>query len=161
MAKIIGIDPGLAATGIGIVTGTGFEIKSFHYGSISTSQNHSMPARLNKIFSDLMEVLEKEKPDLMIVEDTFYLKEYPKSGLTLGKVTGIILLASFKNNVPVFEIPVKEAKHALTGNGNASKAQLEETVRHILNVKEQLKPYHASDALALSIIGLYRYDSLS
>ncbi|MBW2567831.1 MAG: crossover junction endodeoxyribonuclease RuvC [Deltaproteobacteria bacterium] len=158
--KTIGIDPGLAATGIGVVIGRGLKINGCSYGSINTSKNTSLSARLNQIFSRLLKVLEDEKPDIMVVEDIFSLTKYPNAGITLGKVTGVILLAGCHVNVPVAEVPVREAKQVLTGNGNASKMQLEKTVRHLLNLPDPIRPYHASDALGLALIGLYRYEDM-
>jgi len=161
MVKIIGIDPGLAATGIGIVSGLGPKIDSYSFGSIHTSKNTSLPSRLDKIFSKLLQLLKSEKPDLMVIEDVFSLNRYPKSGIILGQVTGVIQLAGFHASVPVVEVPVREAKQILTGNGNADKIQLEKAVRHQLNHKVPIKPVHASDAMGLALIGLYRYqDSL-
>ena len=159
MKKIIGIDPGLSATGLGIVRGTGMKIDSFSYGSINTSSNTALPRRLDQIFSKLLHVLNDEKPDLMVVEDIFSLDKSPKSGITLGKVAGVVLLAGCRVNVPVVELPVREAKQVLTGNGNASKDQLEKAVRHELKLSVPIRPYHASDAMALAIIGLYRCEN--
>lgn len=158
--KAIGIDPGLSATGIGIVRGRGLKIDGCSYGSINTPKNISLSARLNQIFSSLLKVLEDEKPDIMVVEDIFSLHKYPNAGITLGKVTGVILLAGGHVNVPVTEVPVREAKQVLTGNGNASKMQLEKAVRYLLNLSDPIKPYHASDALGLALIGLYRYKGI-
>ncbi|MFV9644241.1 MAG: crossover junction endodeoxyribonuclease RuvC [Desulfobacterales bacterium] len=151
------MDPGLSSTGIGIVKGAKLKIESYSYGSITTSKNISLPSRLNQIFSKLLILLKDEKPDLMVIEDIFSLQKYPKSGITLGKVTGVILLAGYQVDVPVTEVPVREAKQVLTGNGNASKMQLERAVRHFLNLTTPIKPYHASDALGLALIGLFRY----
>ncbi len=158
--KIIGIDPGLADTGIGIITGHNFTIEDYSFGSISTSKELSLPIRLEIIYSKVLSVLEKETPQLIVVEDIFSLKRYPKSGILLGKVTGVILLAASHTKIPVIEIPVREAKKVLSGNGNATKSQLEKTVRHLLNHNGKISPDHASDALALAIIGLYRFDNL-
>jgi crossover junction endodeoxyribonuclease RuvC len=160
MIKIIGIDPGLAATGIGIVRGTGLKVDGYAFGSIHTSKALSLPARLDHIFSKLLGVLKEEEPDLMLVEDVFSLDKYPKSGITLGKVTGVILLAGHQISIPVTEVSVREAKQILTGNGNATKAQLEKAVRHVLNLKTPIKPSHASDAMALALIGLFRYQRM-
>ena len=154
--KIIGIDPGLAATGIGIVEGTHLKIAAYRYGSIETPKDRSPAERLDLIFSRLVSVLEDEIPDLMIVEDVFSLKENPKSGIVLGKVSGVVLLAGHRSRIPVAEIAVREAKQVLTGNGRAGKEQLETAVRHHLNCRVPIRPFHASDALALAIIGLYR-----
>mmetsp|Transcript_541 Transcript_541/g.364 ORF Transcript_541/g.364 Transcript_541/m.364 type:complete len:162 (-) Transcript_541:2409-2894(-) len=157
MIKAVGIDPGLAATGIGIVKGTEFEVFSSSYGVINTSNNSHIAIRLNEIFSKLQAVLHEEKPDLIIIEDVFSFKEYPKSGILLGKVSGVILLAGCQAGIPVVEVAVREAKQILTGNGNASKIQLERSVRGLLRVPVPIKPNHASDALALALIGLFRY----
>ena len=157
MTKIIGIDPGLSATGIGIVEGHGSKIEGYSFGSINTSTNSTLPERLEKIFSKLALILTREQPDLMVVEDVYSLKKYPKSGIMLGQVTGVVLLAGFQASVSSIEIPVREAKQILTGNGNANKAQLEKAVRHRLNHKEPIRPSHASDAVGLALIGLYRF----
>lgn len=159
MLKIVGIDPGIASTGIGIVKGTGLSVAGYSFGTIQTSKDSSLPFRLGKIFSKLLAVLNHEKPDLMVIEDIFSLQKYPKSGLNLGKVCGVILLAGHHVDIPVVEIPVREAKQILTGNGNASKGQLEKSVRRSLALNTPIKPDHASDALALALIGLFRYPS--
>lgn len=157
MFKVIGIDPGLADTGIGIVRGEGMEIAGFSFGSIHTSSRNPLPARLDRIYSRLSELFQAESPDLIVVEDVFSLERYPKSGLILGKVTGVILLAACRAAVPTCEVPVREAKQVLTGNGNADKKQLEKAVRHFLAMVQPIRPYHASDALGLAMIGLFRH----
>jgi crossover junction endodeoxyribonuclease RuvC len=160
MVKIIGIDPGLAATGIGLVQGEGIRLCGYSYGCIQTPSQDKTPSRLNCIYTKLSEVLADERPDLMVVEDVFSLNKYPKSGIDLGKVTGVILLAGNRAGIPVAEVAVREAKKILTGNGNAGKQQLERAVRRIICASEPIRPYHASDAIGLAIIGLYRYDRL-
>jgi crossover junction endodeoxyribonuclease RuvC len=154
--KIVGIDPGLAATGIGIVRGRGLKVEGFAYGAINTPRAKTQAERLAHIYRKLQEVLHRETPDLMVVEDVFSLEKYPQSGITLGKVTGVILLAGFHEGVAISEIAVREAKQVLTGNGNASKAQLEKAVRHTLGLEKAIRPNHAADALGLALIGLYR-----
>ena len=157
MVKIVGIDPGLSATGIGIVRGAGFKIDGYSFGSINTSKNLSLPDRLDQIFSNLLQILKDEKPDTMVVEDVFSVQKFPKAGIILGKVIGVVLLAGCKADVPVIEIPVREAKQVLTGNGNATKNQLEKSVRRVLNLTDPIRPYHASDAMGLALLGLFRY----
>jgi crossover junction endodeoxyribonuclease RuvC len=151
MIKVIGIDPGLSSTGIGIVKGTDLKVKGFSFGSINTSKNLPLPGRLDKIFSNLLLLLKDERPDLMV--------KFPKAGITLGKVTGVVLLAGYQVDVPVTEVPVREAKQVLTGNGNANKMQLEKAVRCLLNLKDPIKPYHASDAMGLALLGLFRHNN--
>lgn len=157
MITVVGIDPGLAATGIGIITGRGVQVETFAYGTICTSKDLTLPQRLDHIYGNLSKFLEENRPTLMVVEDVFSLDKYPKSGITLGKVIGVILLAGQKLKLPLVELPVRQAKQILTGNGRASKEQLEFAVRHRLNAPVPIRPFHASDALGLAMIGLLRY----
>jgi len=157
MIKVLGVDPGLAATGIGVITGRQFDVNAFSYGCIRTASQTPLPDRLQKILTKLNEIIGAEQPDLMVVEDVFFLKRIPTSALSLAKVAGVILLAGSSNRVAVKEIPVREAKQNLTGNGNATKGQLEKAVRSRLSLKEPIRPSHAADALGLALIGLYRY----
>jgi crossover junction endodeoxyribonuclease RuvC len=160
MIKTIGIDPGLSGTGVGIVQGSGLKVDGFFYCDISTSKKDALPGRLDHIYTRLSEILKREKPDCMIIEDVFSLHEYPKSGIVLGKVAGVILLAGGQTGIPVVEVSAREAKQILTGNGNASKQQFENVVRHWLNLDCPIRPYHASDAIGLALIGLFRYHHL-
>ena len=155
--KIIGIDPGLAATGVGIISGSGYRIDGFSYGSIQTTKDTVLGDRLDCIYSKLCELLNNENPALIVIEDIFSLARYPKSGLSLGQVSGVIQLAAARTKISTVEIPVRETKKVLTGSGSANKHQLEKAVRHVLNLSAPIRPFHASDALALALIGLYRF----
>lgn len=159
MIKIIGLDPGLSATGFGIVKGMGLNVDSFSFGSINTSNKLSLANRLDQIFSKTLRMLKDEAPEQMIVEDVFSVAKFPKAGITLSKVTGVLLLAGYQTGVPVIEVPVREAKQVLTGNGNASKIQLEKAVRRLLNLTTPIRPYHASDAMGMALLGLFRYNA--
>jgi crossover junction endodeoxyribonuclease RuvC len=154
---VVGIDPGLAATGIAIVSGRGLTVTRYAYGIIRTLARLDLAERLDKIYTDISAFLADESPSLMVVEDVFSLEKYPKSGITLGRVSGVILLAGCRRKIPVVQISVREAKQILTGNGNAGKQQLEESVRRRLNHPTPIRPYHSSDALSLAMIGLYRW----
>ncbi len=153
----MGIDPGLASTGIGLVSGSFAVINNYSFGSINTSKHYTQPVRLNTIYTKLVDLLKKEQPDIMVVEDVFVYGKNPKSGIILGKVLGIMLLAGDRYGVPVIELPVKTVKKILTGSGSASKKQLEMSVRRILKHYCCIKPDHASDALGLALAGLFRY----
>jgi crossover junction endodeoxyribonuclease RuvC len=156
MIKVIGIDPGLAHTGIGIVRGSDLKVHGYAYGTISTPKDEPTAYRLERIYTKIGHVLADEKPDLMILEDVFSLEKYPKSGIVLGKVCGVVLLAGTQSGVPLMEMPVRQAKQILTGNGKASKEQLERAVRGTLCAPAPIRPFHASDALGLALIGLFR-----
>jgi crossover junction endodeoxyribonuclease RuvC len=156
MIKIMGVDPGLAATGVGVVRGRGLHVQGYSFGCITTSSAAPLPDRLERIFSQLLKLLSQEAPDMLVVEDVFSLKDYPKSGIALGQVSGVVMVAASRSGVCCAAVPVREAKQVLTGNGSASKIQLESAVRRHLNHPTPIRPYHASDALGLAIIGLYR-----
>ena len=155
--KVIGIDPGLAHTGFGIVEGIGSRIGGFTFGTIRTPKAEALATRLDHIFSKLSAILHTEKPDLMVLEDVFSLGPYPKAGIALGKVCGVILLAGAQCGIEAVEVPAKEVKSILSGNGNATKTQVEKAVRHFLKRKTAISPSHASDALALALVGLFRH----
>jgi crossover junction endodeoxyribonuclease RuvC len=160
MIKTVGIDPGLAETGIGIVWGSPRAVAGFAHGTIRTPKTDHQARRLQRIYGEILKVLDQEAPHLMLVEDIFSLGKYPKSGISLGKVAGVVLLAGAQAGVPSAEVQVREAKQVLTGNGNATKVQVETAVRRHLNLKEPLRPFHLSDALALALIGLFRYEAM-
>jgi crossover junction endodeoxyribonuclease RuvC len=161
MIKIMGVDPGLAATGVGVVRGQGLNVAGYSFGCITTSSASPLPERLDCIFSKLLHLFSEETPDMVVVEDVFSLNEYPKSGLSLGQVSGVVMVAAFRGGIRCAAIPVREAKQVLTGNGNASKLQLESAVRRHLNHPAPIRPSHASDALGLALIGLFRYGEAS
>jgi crossover junction endodeoxyribonuclease RuvC len=158
MIKVIGIDPGLADTGIGIVRGNGIRVQGYAYGTISTSKEMPVACRLDHIYKEIKQVLSDEKPDLMVLEDVFSLEKYPQSGILLGKVCGVLLLAGVQSGIALREVPVRQAKQILTGNGRASKVQLERSVRNAICAPSPIRPFHASDALGLALIGLFRHD---
>ncbi len=157
MIKIAGIDPGLAGTGVGLIHGDGINITGYSFGSIKTKKKDPIELRLNIIYDKISDLLLQQSPDLVIIEDIFSLVKYPGSGISLGKVTGILLLAAFKSGIAVKEIAVKEAKKIISGSGSADKYQVEESVRNILNHDKPIRPFHASDALALALCGYYRF----
>lgn len=156
MIKVVGLDPGLAGTGIGIIEGERIDITNYSFGSISTDKNDPTHLRLNTIFTGVCDLLCREKPDLVVIEDVFSLEKYPGSGIMLGKVSGVLLVAAYKAGARVRELSVREAKRVVTGTGSADKHQVERSVRNILNHPDPIRPFHASDALALALAGFYR-----
>jgi crossover junction endodeoxyribonuclease RuvC len=157
MIKIVGIDPGLAGTGIGVVQGDNRDINAYSFGSISTDSKESTPSRLNIIYTKITDFLNDQKPDLVVIEDIYSLEKYPGSGIMLGKVSGVLLVAAFRAGVQVEEMSVREVKKIITGSGSSDKLQVEKSVRNILKHGEPIRPFHASDALGLALLGYYRY----
>ena len=155
--KVVGIDPGLAGTGIAVIEGNKKEICGYSFGSITTDAKDPIPYRLHRIYSKTLEFLCQVKPEYVVIEDIFSLEKYPGSGIMLGKVSGVLLVAAYKAGLDVKEIPVREVKKIVSGNGSADKFQMERAVRNLLKHEEPIRPFHASDALGLAITGYYRY----
>ncbi|MCG8688317.1 MAG: crossover junction endodeoxyribonuclease RuvC [Desulfobacterales bacterium] len=157
MMKIVGIDPGLAGTGIGVIEGQGRDIHGYSFGSISTETGETAPVRLNHIYQKTKTFLKDQRPDLVVIEDIYSLEKYPGSGIMLGKVSGVLILAAFQAGARIREVSVREVKKIVSGNGSADKYQVERAVRHLVKHHEPIRPFHASDALGLALTGLYRY----
>ena len=155
--KVVGIDPGLAGTGVGIIQGCQGEISGYSFGSIATKSSDSTPLRLHQIHSKIHDFLSEQKPDLVVIEDIYSLDKFPGSGILLGKVSGVILLAAHQAGVRFEEVAVREMKKIVCGSGNADKNQVEKSVRFRLGHHEPIRPFHASDALGLALTGYYRY----
>lgn len=153
---VMGIDPGLAATGIAVASGENLRVSSYSFGVIRTEAAAPTASRLLRIFTEIREAVETRKPDLMVIEGVYTLPRHPKSSLLLGKAIGAIMAAGAFCGVEVREVAVREAKKVLTGSGAATKEQLEQAVRKKLGRTEPIKPSHASDAMALALVGLFR-----
>ncbi|MEW5736918.1 MAG: crossover junction endodeoxyribonuclease RuvC [Thermodesulfobacteriota bacterium] len=158
--KVMGVDPGLANTGVALVSGAPGRVASYGFSTIRTSEKHALSHRLFQIFSEVNKLLAESRPDLVVVEAAFSAPLYPRSGISLGMATGAILTACGGSAVACREVAVRDVKRTLTGNGAASKEQLERAVRGLLNHDGPIKPAHASDALALALLGLFRAEAL-
>lgn len=154
--KAIGIDPGMAMTGFGIVEALPRGGKACDWGAIRTEAGCPIPIRLKTIYDELKRLLEKWKPNLLVLEEVFVLKQFPKAAIQLGEVRGIVYLAAQEMDIPVIEIKPTEVKSALTGSGRAEKAQIQKAIRRILRVEVPINSSHAGDALALALTGLSR-----
>lgn len=154
--RALGIDPGLAATGFAII-GTlkqGGELCSF--GAIKTSSRNSTQERLHKIYQAIYELIDLWHPDIMVIEDVFVLDKFPSAAVQLGEVRGVIYLAAQQKGIELCKIRPTELKSCLTGNGRATKDQVSDTVKRMLNRKNDIRPDHASDAAALALLALSR-----
>lgn len=154
--RAIGVDPGLSKTGYAIVEISNKRGIARWWDSLSTVSKDPVPKRLQKIYTDCERLLEKWDPQILILEDVYVLPRYPKAALQLGAVRGVLTLAAAMRNMEIIELKPTEVKMALTGHGRANKEQVERAVRKILMVKEEIESEHASDALALALVGLSR-----
>jgi crossover junction endodeoxyribonuclease RuvC len=156
LVKAIGIDPGLAMTGFGVVEALPRGGKACAWGAIRTETNCPVSFRLKTIYDELKEILVKWNPDLLALEEVFVLKQFPKAAIQLGEVRGVIYLAAQEMDIPVVELKPTEVKSALTGSGRADKEQMKKAIRQILRIESPLRSSHAGDALALALTGLSR-----
>lgn len=151
---IIGIDPGLATTGYGIVaflpSRKKNSFKCIAYGLISTEAAMSVPGRLKKLYQELTKIITIHKPDKMAVESIFFFKNL-KTALPVSQARGVILLAAAKKRLPVYEATPLQVKMAISGYGRAEKNQMQEIVKVLLGLKETPRPDDAADALAIAI----------
>ena len=146
---ILGIDPGTAATGYGLIKKNG-ELKLIEYGCIKTSASLTTAERLKELSNQLNDLIKEHKPDMTAVEDIFFFKNL-KTAIKVSQARGVILLAAANLNIPVFEYTPLQVKQAITSYGRAEKIQVQKMVKALLNLKEIPKPDDASDALAVAI----------
>lgn len=156
---ILGIDPGLASTGFGAINCSSLAPSLLRCGSIKTFPDIHISNRLLQIYTDMDNLIKTIEPDVVAIENVFSLVRYPKAGILLGGVLGVIYLLVSQNRIKMVEISPKEVKNALVGYGNANKKQVSETIQKILHIGE-IKSFHASDALAIALTAFYRESSL-
>jgi crossover junction endodeoxyribonuclease RuvC len=149
--KVIGIDPGTATTGYGVVEEDNFgNLKALDYGIIATRANQPLEQRLKIIFDTLSELILLHQPASAAVEKLFF-KQNVTNAISVGQARGVVLLAFANNHVRVCEYAPTEVKSAISGYGGAEKSQVQAMVKAILNLEEIPKPDDAADALAIAI----------
>lgn len=151
---VLGIDPGLSMAGWGVVEkGQKDKVKMLEYGCIKTYPTDKLVNRLKYIYDEIQIVISKYKPEVVAIEELFFLKG-SKVIASVGQARGAILIAVINNNIPVFEYNPRHVKIALTGYGSADKHQMQHMVKAILGLKEIPKPDDSADALAMAICHL-------
>jgi crossover junction endodeoxyribonuclease RuvC len=152
---ILGIDPGLANTGFGAVRFSGKKHSLLACGYIKTPPGETVAARLFQIHTDMGRIVRKTKPDFVAIENIFSLVRYPKAGILLGGVLGVLYLTVKQNNIGMIEITPKEIKNSLVGYGSAGKVQVRKAVQTLLKI-DDIRSFHAADALAVALAAFYR-----
>ena len=154
MILALGIDPGIATTGYGLVRlDVDGELVAIKYGVILTPKTDSIPARLDLLYRDLRALLKKHKPDTSAVEKLFFQRNV-STAILVGQARGVALLALQQAGVEIFEYTPNEVKQAVAGYGSADKKQVQDMVRVLLGLTEIPKPDDAADALAIAITHL-------
>ena len=148
--RILGIDPGTATSGYGVIDIIENAVSPVAYGNIKTDKLHLMPYRLVKIYDSAKDIIEKHKPDVMVIEQLFF-NTNVKTAITVGQSRGIFIFTAGQFQLPVFEYTALQAKMALTGYGRAEKKDVMTKVKELLNIFTDIKTIDASDALAMAI----------
>ncbi|HLW47666.1 MAG TPA: crossover junction endodeoxyribonuclease RuvC [bacterium] len=153
--RILGLDPGLHLTGYGMIEATGPGLRVTEAGVIRTDPRAALADRLGELYSGLREVLAEWRPCLIALEDVFAHPAFPRTGILLGHVCGVISIAASERCIPVDAIPPAAVKRALVRSGRADKRQIQRMVRVLLTLERDPQS-HVGDALALALVALSR-----
>ncbi|MCG0277505.1 MAG: crossover junction endodeoxyribonuclease RuvC [Thermanaeromonas sp.] len=148
--RILGIDPGTATTGYGIIEAEGSLVKAGEYGSISTSPAYPLPLRLANLYEQVLSLIRREKPSCLAVEEIFFSRN-TRTAMAVGQARGVVILAATHAGLEVAEYTPLEVKQAVTGYGRAPKYQVQRMVQAILNLPQLPQPDDAADALAVAL----------
>lgn len=158
--RILGIDPGYAIVGFGILEYDGRSFSVVNFGAITTPAGMDFSQRLETVYKDMKEILLLYKPDAMSLEKLFFNTNH-KTAIDVAQARGVILLAAQECGVPVFEYTPLQVKSSVVGYGKAEKKQVQEMTRSLLRLKEVPKPDDTADALGLAITHGYNSYSLA
>ncbi len=150
MVRILGIDPGYAIMGWGVVEKNGNSFKPLAYGALTTDADMAMPDRLKSLYGGLMEIIAEYEPSEMSIEQ-LYFNSNEKTAIFVGQARGVAILAAANNGLEIYEYTPLEIKMNISGYGRADKAQMQFMVKTMLSLKEAPKPDDAADALAAAI----------
>ena len=148
--RILGIDPGIAIVGYGVIDKEGNRYKTIAYDAVTTRAHTPLEQRLEKVYTGINEIIKMYKPDAMSIEELFF-NNNAKTALTVGQARGVIILAAVQNNIPVYEYTPLQVKSAVVGYGRAEKHQVIAMTTSLLGLPKPPKPDDAADALAIAI----------
>ena len=152
--RVIGVDPGTAITGWGVVTGDGNELSMVASGVITTAAGTPLPRRLQIIYRELTRLVEQWQPDAGAIEELFFSRN-ARTALAVGHGRGVAMLALANAGLSVAEYKPLEVKQALTGHGGADKYQMQHMVKLLLDLQDIPRPDDAADALAVAICHIH------
>lgn len=148
--RILGIDPGFAIVGIGIIDYTGNKFSVVRHRAVTTEAHTYFPRRLRKIYEELDAVIKEYKPDVISIEELFF-NNNAKTAINVGQGRGVVVLCGAMNNIPIYEYTPLQIKQAVVGYGRATKNQVQQMVKVLLNLTKIPKPDDVADALAVAI----------
>jgi crossover junction endodeoxyribonuclease RuvC len=148
---IVGIDPGSQITGYGVLISRGAEIEVAEAGIIKTEKNDPFENKLKEIYSEIGKIIEQFQPDYFAVEELYSHYVHPKTAIVMGHARGVVFLQAAMHNVPVVSYASTRIKKSLTGNGRASKNQVQKMIKVALNLKDDIYSPDTADALAAAL----------
>jgi crossover junction endodeoxyribonuclease RuvC len=148
---VLGVDPGLAATGYGLIACEAGLMRLVEGGVVRSHSDHPMEKRVGDIYNGLLEVLDEFHPDIISMEDLYSHYKHPRTAIIMGHARGAVLVAADQRKVPVIHYASTMIKMALTGNGRAKKEQVQRMVMSLLGLTTPMEPYDTSDALAAAL----------
>lgn len=157
--RVLGIDPGTAIVGYGIIDYKDKKMQEIFYNCIYTSKDLEMNERLLLIYRELKVIIETYKPDVLAIEELFYFKNN-KTVISVSQARGVILLAAMEMGLKIYEYTPLQVKMGITGYGRAEKKQIQLMVQKLLKMEEIPKPDDAADALAVAITHINTSNSL-
>ncbi len=152
--NILGIDPGIARTGWGVIDMSSGEAKTVSFDCIETHKTQSDNERLVKLHNEIKIIIKKHKPDVAAIESLFF-NTNAKTALTVGQARGVVILALAQENVNIAHYTPLQVKIAITGYGRADKNQLQQMVKTLLNLEQVPKPDDVADALSIALTHAY------
>lgn len=153
---ILGIDPGFAIVGYGIIKYEGGKFSVIEYGAITTKAGEDMFLRFKKIHDELSDIIERTNPDVMAIEELFF-NSNQKTAINVAQARGVLLLAALNKNIPIFEYTPLQVKQATVGYGRAEKNQVQQMVKMLLKLDKIPKPDDTADALAIAVCHAHSY----
>lgn len=147
---ILGIDPGLATVGFGIIEKIGTKYRAIEYGAIITKPHQLLEKRINEIFEEVSALIERHRPDCVAVEELFF-NSNVTTAIDVAQARGAVLLAAYRGGVDIYEYTPLEIKSSVVGYGRAEKQQVQYMVRLMLGLDETPKPDDTADALAVAL----------
>lgn len=151
--RVVGVDPGLNITGYGVIERQSSGTALIEAGVIRLprSQGNNLPLRLESLFKGVQEVIEEFRPAALCLEEVYSHADYPRTAILMGHARGVICLAARLAGIPVFHLSAKRIKQSVTGNGNASKSQVQRAVQQRFSLSLPPKPPDVADALAVAL----------
>ncbi len=153
---VLGIDPGIAITGIALVQEEKGKVSLLFHKSLTTPASLKTPERLKHIYSQLVKLVKLVQPEVAALENLFF-NTNAKTALIVGQARGVVQLALAQNNIPIIEYTPLQVKMALTGYGRADKNQIQQMVKTILRLPQILKPDDVADAAAIALTHCFSY----